>query len=126
MTKCSDPAKPGTIAHIKCRDRYERQGKQQIVSCGENGKWNTLPEACSQICGEISTEGAPFSVGSSYTEIKLAPWHVGIYQFDGTSYAIRCGGTIINARLVLSAMHCFWDRSENKTCNTYSKNILKF
>lgn len=37
--RCSDPAQPGTIARVNCRDRYERQSgsEQQIISCGDDG-----------------------------------------------------------------------------------------
>lgn len=50
---CTEPAKPNTTAHISCRRRYERESgaKQQIITCGEDGTWNPLPNACSPICG---------------------------------------------------------------------------
>lgn len=48
----------------------------------------------------------------------MTPWHVGIYKFNGTSFSYHCGGTIINARVVLSAMHCFWDPQKGKASDT--------
>lgn len=53
--RCSEPAQPGTIARVNCRDRYERQSasKQQIISCGDDGIWAPLPDVCSPICGKF-------------------------------------------------------------------------
>lgn len=50
---CHEPAKPNTTAYLSCRRRYERESgaKQQIVTCGEDGVWEPLPNACSPICG---------------------------------------------------------------------------
>lgn len=116
-TNCSDPAKPGTIAHIKCSDHYNREGGEQTISCDKNRKWNPSPELCAPICGELASEELPHSVGGSSTRITNVPWHVGLYKSTGTSYTLQCGGTIVNARIVLSAMHCFWGRTEQKPCN---------
>lgn len=106
--RCSEPAQPGTIARVNCRDRYERQSasKQQIISCGDDGIWSPLPEVCSPICGEEAPAGTPYVVGGFNASINQVPWHVGIYKFNGTGYSLQCGGTIINARVVISAMHC--------------------
>lgn len=51
--RCSEPAQPGTIARINCRDRYERQSaaKQQIISCGDDGVWSPLPVGFIITCG---------------------------------------------------------------------------
>lgn len=121
--RCSEPAKPGTIARINCRDRYERQtvARQQIITCADDGIWNPLPETCSPTCGEEAPEGTPYIVGGFNAQITQVPWHVGIYKnTGGSSYAFQCGGSIINARVVISAMHCFWDRSEGKSCKTFA------
>lgn len=42
------------------------------------------------------------------------PWHAGIFKKRDNNFHLQCGGTIVNARVVISAMHCFWDRSESK------------
>lgn len=69
----------GTIAHIACRDRFERQSgsKEQVVFCGEDGKWNPSIEVCTPICGETPPEGTPYIVNGSTTMIPNVPWHVG-------------------------------------------------
>lgn len=59
--RCSEPAKPATVARINCRDRYERVNtyvKQHIISCGDDGIWSPSPEPCSPICGEEAPKGA--------------------------------------------------------------------
>lgn len=106
--RCSDPAQPGTYARVNCRDRYMRQSgsKQQIITCGDDGVWSPLPDVCSPICGEEAPEGTPYVVGGFHASINEVPWHVGIYKFNGNGYSLQCGGTIINARVVVSAMHC--------------------
>lgn len=112
--RCSEPADPGTIARINCRDRYERPNtvtKQQIISCGDNGIWSPQPETCSAICGEEAPEGTPYVIGGFQANITKVPWHVGIYKLNGEAYKLQCGGTIVNARVVVSAMHCFWHLS---------------
>lgn len=114
--RCSDPAEPRTIARINCRDRYERDvaAKQQIISCGDDGVWFPLPTLCTPICGEESPDGTPYVVGGHRGNITQVPWHVALYKHNGVDYDFQCGATIVNARVVISAMHCFWDPSENK------------
>lgn len=114
---CDQPAKPETRAMINCARGYERPGVyQQVVTCGDDGRWNPIPHRCTQVCGEESPEASPYIVGGIVTNITKVPWHVGIYkkmEADGP-FLQWCGGTIINAKVVLSAMHCFWDRTEFK------------
>lgn len=114
--RCSEPARPGTTARINCRNRYEMPGaRQQILSCDENGNWSPQPQVCTPICGEEAPIGTPYIVGGFETNITKVPWHVGIYKSnDAGGFVLQCGGTIVNARVVISAMHCFWDRLEDK------------
>lgn len=61
-------------------------------------------------------EVVPYIVGGEKVNITKVPWHVGIFT-DVTSkgaFSQICGGTIINAKLVISAAHCFWDTRENR------------
>lgn len=117
--RCSRPARPGTIARINCQLGYEYRSvsmAQQVVTCREDGHWYPRPTPCCQICGEEGAEGAPYIVGGFPTNITKVPWNVGIYhrRQDGRPFEHVCGGTILNAKVVISAMHCFWDRSEDK------------
>lgn len=124
--RCSEPAKPGTIARINCRERYERgsNARQQIITCDDNGVWSPLPEVCTPICGEEAPSGTPYVIGGFKTEIGNVPWHAGIYRDNGGGrFDLQCGATILNARVVISAMHCFWDRSEGKPLDVSSFRI---
>lgn len=115
QVRCTEPAKPGTIARINCQRGYENvKAAQQVISCSDDGRWRPAPNTCTQICGEEGPEGTPYVVGGSVANITKVPWHVGIYKQFDTSFQQWCGGTILNAKVVISAMHCFWDRSEDK------------
>lgn len=76
------------------------------------------PVRCSPICGEVS-EGTAYIVGGQTTNISRVPWHAGIYRRSGLDRQFEqiCGGTIINAKIIVSAMHCFWDPSEGTHYN---------
>lgn len=56
--------------------------------------------------GEEAPDITPYVIGGYRAKINEAPWHAAIYKYSGTSYAFTCGATIINARVLLSAMHC--------------------
>lgn len=57
-----------------------------------------------------------YIVGGERTNNTKVPWHVGIYSniLNESRFIQICGGTIINAKVVISAAHCFWDNAENK------------
>lgn len=103
---CTDPAKPGTRAHIYCRERYERRSgpKLQITICGDDGVWSPIPEACTPICGEETAAGTPLVIGGFQASINEVPWHVGIYKFNGFEFTLQCGGSIINERMIVSVI----------------------
>lgn len=117
---CMEAPRPGTVATIKCADYYRSASIQTISSqsltCGTDGRWSPEPAACKQKCGEEAPIGTPYIVGGVLTEVLRVPWHVGIYQQNEarTGFNIICGGSILNARMVISAMHCFWNRLWNE------------
>lgn len=116
---CDRPAEPGTIAQINCQRGYQHMGSQQTSVCGADGRWTPLPVRCEQICGERGGQGTPYIVGGQATNISEVPWHAGVFKkhrADG-EFEQWCGGTILNARVVISAMHCFWDPTENQPHN---------
>lgn len=53
QVRCTEPAKPGTIARINCQRGYENEkAAQQVLSCANDGRWRPSPDTCTQICGE--------------------------------------------------------------------------
>lgn len=58
----------------------------------------------------------PYIVGGENVNITKVPWHIGIFSdiSNKASFSQICGGTIINAKIVISAAHCFWDTMENR------------
>lgn len=117
---CRQPLDPGTYVTINCKNGYE-QGREfhKRVTCGADGRWSPEPGGCTQTCGEQGSIGKPFIVGGYESNISEVPWHVGVYMKAKMSGEFEhiCGGTIISAKLVVSAMHCFWDPIESRAHN---------
>lgn len=117
---CRQPLDPGTYATINCRAGYGISPEfHKRVTCGADGRWSPEPGRCTQTCGEQGSIGIPFIVGGHESNIAEVPWHVGLYmkQMPTGDFEHICGGSIISARLVVSAMHCFWDGAENQVHN---------
>lgn len=84
------------------------------VRCQQNGNWSSVPQPCSAICGEEAPKHTPHLVAEADALANMVriPWHVGIYKDDAKGVRkLRCGGTILSENTVVSAMHCFWDRT---------------
>lgn len=108
---CTEPARPGTIANVTCNYGYESINAEQQTFCGLDGRWQPEPSQCAPICGERTD-----------ANITHLPWHVTIYKRFSLFHPLEqiCGGTILNAKVVISAAHCFW----NKMRNTYYSQSL--
>lgn len=112
---CYQYVEPGTLARVNCNRGYKSASdSQQILSCGIDGKWFPQPLPCVQTCGETGPQGAPQIVGGRITDITKVPWHVAVYQRIKDKFQQICGGTIVNAKVIITAIHCFWDRSVDK------------
>lgn len=113
---CTDLIKPGTIVRLGCRDRYQRTSfaRHQILSCGIDGAWTGSAQACNAVCGVEPTYVKLDEDESMASDRLMIPWHVGVYRFNNVTYNRICSGTIINARVILSVMRCFWDQQESK------------
>lgn len=109
----TDLVEPGVSVRIACKIGYQSTTAiQQQTTCEPKGQWNRRINPCQQICGEEGPQGSIYVVGGHITNNSMVPWHVGIYR-DGPKMDNEldyvCGGTIVNPRLVISAVHCFWD-----------------
>lgn len=115
---CDNSLLPGTIARISCQFGYKRPPDviQDVLVCNEEGNWDSSAFRCDQICGTEAAEGVSYIVGGTKVNITKVPWHVGIYNdlSESGKFVQSCGGTILSAKIVISAAHCFWDPSENK------------
>lgn len=89
--KCYDLILPGTTADITCRPGYH--GEAQSITCLSNGKWSNVPSPCAPVCG-------------SPPNISDVPWQAAIYRFKDFGYRRICGGSLITAKLVVTAAHC--------------------
>lgn len=98
VTSCTQPSKWGTKAEIYCKPGYEGPSSSHVLTCDPSGQWTPNLEPCVQKCGE-------FDAKANYTGV---PWHVSIYRRKDQKFNRMCAGTIITAKVVISAMQCFW------------------
>lgn len=121
--KCETPSEPVTKAHIICQPGYERSGAMQIITCDQNGRWSPLPSKCTEICGKKGIRDGNIDSTVDLTEV---PWNVGIYKQleSSTHFEHLCSGTIISAKVVVSAIHCFWNTSENRRQNVSQFKVI--
>lgn len=119
LISCNQFLQPGTIAKISCNYGYElpEGSNRDRIRCDNDGEWDYNPFKCNQICGIASTDaGLSYIVGGENTNNTKVPWHVGIYSdlIQRNKFIQICGGTIITAKIVLSAAHCFWDQAKEQ------------
>lgn len=114
---CDNSLLPGTTARISCQFGYKRPPDvvQDVLVCNEEGNWDSSAFRCDQICGTEAAEGVSYIVGGAKTNITKVPWHVAIYNdiHEPGKFTQMCGGTILGAKVVISAAHCFWDSENN-------------
>lgn len=116
----SDLVEAGMVVKIVCKTGYRSATTiEQQATCNANGEWNRHINPCTQVCGMEGPEGSVFIVGGQVMSNTKVPWHVGIYREGHPDVGKNdidyiCGGTILNPRLVVSAIHCFWDTTSSK------------
>ena len=114
LISCPKRVPRGTTASIACKHGYERSRQTpHEVTCGPTGRWVPDPLPCQQVCGEIYSEARPLIVGGTRINVTRTPWHAGVYKKKQSLFNQICGASIINARVVISAMHCFWNAEAN-------------
>uniref|UniRef100_A0A8C6YKQ8 Urokinase-type plasminogen activator n=1 Tax=Nothoprocta perdicaria TaxID=30464 RepID=A0A8C6YKQ8_NOTPE len=66
-------------------------------------------------CGQRSFSKYYKIVGGSQAEVESQPWIAGIFQNTKGIEQFLCGGSLIDPCWVLTAAHCFLDRSKDKS-----------
>ncbi|XP_017117594.1 serine protease gd [Drosophila elegans] len=61
----------------------------------------------SGVCGREKTIQTPFIHNGIEVERGQLPWMAALFELVGRDYNFLCGGTLISARTVISAAHCF-------------------
>ncbi|KAH8278706.1 hypothetical protein KR018_007539 [Drosophila ironensis] len=92
-----------------------------------------IPQTIGQIngvCGREKAIQTPFIHGGEAVERGQLPWMVTLLEHVGKEYNFLCGGTLISARTVISAAHCFRYGSRNlpgsRTTVSLGRNTLDF
>ncbi|XP_037730951.1 CLIP domain-containing serine protease B15 [Drosophila subpulchrella] len=65
------------------------------------------------VCGREKTIQTPFIHGGNEVERGQLPWMTALFEQVGKDYNFLCGATLISARTVISAAHCFRFGSRN-------------
>lgn len=116
VINCNDFILPETTADIQCRTGYQEPDAQEYsITCQSDGEWDKRPFPCVPICGDTPAAQKQFIHGGYEATITNIPWQAAIYRRnDAGRYEHICGGSIITAKLVVTAAHCLWDRQQRK------------
>ncbi|XP_063837033.1 modular serine protease-like [Ostrinia nubilalis] len=111
---CGEYEPTGTVIRVDCRaPNYYYNGNLPYMHC-EAGSWDytarCLPE-CGVVPFKHSLTSGAGGVAAMTAEL---PWHAGIYRTTSTPYRQICGGSLVSAKVVISAAHCFWNNTIGK------------
>ncbi|KAL0852806.1 hypothetical protein ABMA27_012611 [Loxostege sticticalis] len=121
---CGEYEPDGTIARPECRaPNYYYTGVLPYMRCIE-GSWDYIAR-CFPECGVVSS-GDGLVAGGEAAKMAELPWHAGIYRKTTTPYKQICGGSLVSAKVVISAAHCFWnDTSKQQPAHNYAVALGK-
>ncbi|XP_026470067.1 uncharacterized protein LOC113374031 isoform X2 [Ctenocephalides felis] len=110
---CENPMPAGTTADLTCKKGYTLYyaPDNTRITCDIDGTWNSSPFKCTPECGLATPKGHGLVIGGQKVKVGDFPWHAGIYEKNETNYKYNkqiCGGSIINAKTIISAAHCFY------------------
>ncbi|XP_028166490.1 modular serine protease-like [Ostrinia furnacalis] len=118
--ECEDYEPDGTIVRPECRSpNYYYSGVLSDMHCID-GSWDYVAR-CLPECGLVTPKGVELVIGGRPAERGELPWHAGIYRKTSTPYMQICGGSLVSAKVVISAAHCFWnDTSKAQPASNYA------
>lgn len=108
----NEPILAGTKITISCRKGYKFNNANDaanLIICKSDGTYTNNPWICIEDCGKAEPSYESFIIDGQSTEIGKVPWHTAVYEKRNGAFSQICGGTIISAKFVLSAAHCFWN-----------------
>ncbi|KAJ9576185.1 hypothetical protein L9F63_006918 [Diploptera punctata] len=68
-------------------------------------------------CGRTTEQPTPLITGGQGTSRGQFPWHAALYQSKDIHLKYTCGGSLIGARVILTAAHCVTKHSSNYPMN---------
>ncbi|NXA39898.1 UROK protein, partial [Eudromia elegans] len=86
-----------------------------IEQCRTENHLNEILPSTEPTCGQRSFSKYYKIVGGSQAEVESQPWIAGIFQNIKGTEQFLCGGSLIDPCWVLTAAHCFPDRSKDKS-----------
>ncbi|XP_063836880.1 modular serine protease-like [Ostrinia nubilalis] len=106
---CGEYEPAGTVIRVDCRTPdYYYNGNLPYMRCIA-GSWDYTAR-CLPECGVVAIGDGLISGGAAAEKAEL-PWHAGIYRTTSTPYRQICGGSLVSAKVVISAAHCFWNNT---------------
>ncbi|XP_068902198.1 venom serine protease Bi-VSP-like [Tenebrio molitor] len=104
---CTD-AIHGTMARFSCGSFYENSRLSMLPAICLDGRWSEEAPSCIPTCGKTSALRDPtLIINGQDATLEDFPWQVALYRLKDKE--LLCGGSLLNARMILTAAHCITD-----------------